>query len=100
MSAGDDRTKSILERKTKRGLKRPYTPYAHVTAKRIKLEANVEPKLDENVLDFLKTRPQIASLEKSAVRGRTVAEIRSGRTANGEEVADLIYSDRFVSFCL
>lgn len=46
------------------------------------------------MLDFLRSRPQIAALEEPAKKDRKTAEIRTGRTSNGEEAADLLYHDR------
>lgn len=94
---GDETIQSNLERKTKRRLEQIYNPFDDVMAKRSKLETKVKTNKDENVLDFLKSRPQIAALESSATKDRKTGKIRSSRTTNGEEAADLLHSDRFVS---
>ena len=74
-------------------------------AKRIKLETRGETKDGDNVLDFLKSRPQIAALESSTTKAQRTAKTRSGHAADGAEAADLLLSDRFVSvlnamFCM
>ena len=62
-----------LEKKVGRGLKRLYQPpFPHVIKRKAKVEAQMEPKTDESVLERL-------------------------QNANGEEAADLLHSDRFKS---
>lgn len=84
---------------TKRRLEEPFNPFSEVMAKRIKQEPSAESKKNEDVLDFLKSRPQIAeraALDKSTADKRKTAQLQSGRTPT-DEAADLLRSDRFVS---
>ena len=60
------------------------------------LEPKAEPRQSENVLDFLKSRPQVVALQKAALSERKPVKKESTRTAGGEEAADLLENDRFV----
>ena len=64
----------------------------HVTKKKRKRfpESKAE---DENVLDFLKSRPQVAAMQKSAAADRKPFEKTASRTISGEEAADLLNDD-------
>lgn len=89
-----------MEQKTKRSLEVSHNPFSEVMAKRITLETISESKKNEDVLDFLKSRPQIAARaaqDKSKSHGRKTTELRSGRVP-ADEAADLLDNDRFVSF--
>ena len=50
---------------------------------------------EESVFDFLKSRPQIAALQKVATTDRKPVKKEPARTAGGEEAADLLDDDRF-----
>ena len=97
--SGDETIKSEMEQTTKRRLEIAHNPFSEVMAKRIKLETPIESKKNEDVLDFLKSRPQVAARaaqDKSKSHGRKTTELRSGRVP-ADEAADLLNDNRFVS---
>ena len=84
-----------LEEQIKRQLKQPYDPFAAVRNRVKILPLGSKPSEDENVLGFLKSRPQIAALEKAAADRRKPGKKQPVRNLNGDEAADLLHSDRF-----
>lgn len=49
----------------------------------------------ESVHDFLKSRPQIAAMEKSAAADKQPSHKKAARTVDGAEAADLLNDDQF-----
>lgn len=92
MPAGDEATQAQWEQEAARTIKLPHDPFAHA-AKRRKIDPAVKGN-DDNVLTFLKSRPQIASMKEVAA-APPAAKRTSKRNLNGDEAADLLYSDRF-----
>jgi hypothetical protein len=95
--SGDERTQRKFEKKTKRRLELPY----QFPAKRPKLAEEVASHSDkrtrpqDDVLRFLKSRPQIGELQKAAAKERKPAKNEGARTVAGEEAADFLDDDRF-----
>lgn len=93
-----------MEKKAKHGIKRLYQhPWPHVNTKRRNVErlsttppgAKPEPQQNGDVLEFLKSRPQIAALHEAAASDPISRRKESTRTAKGEEAADLLDDNRF-----
>lgn len=57
--------------------------------------AHRKPGRTEDILDFLRTRPQIVKLQKDFLQGRTPTEEYNTRTVAGQEASELVHSDRF-----
>ncbi|KAK3709943.1 hypothetical protein LTR37_010562 [Vermiconidia calcicola] len=100
---GNEATRSALEKKATRKLKRPHQdPLGRVSVKKPKLAVKSDPKgikipkhSSVPVLDFLKSRPQIKALQDAAAVDRKPATKQLARTPSGEEAADLLEDDRF-----
>ncbi|KAK3724451.1 hypothetical protein LTR37_001075 [Vermiconidia calcicola] len=100
---GDEVTRSTLEKKATRKLKRPpQEPLERVSVKKPKLaetsnmkEIKTPKHSSVPVLDFLKSRPQIRALQDAAAVERKPAKKQPARTASGDEAADLLKDDRF-----
>ena len=95
---GDERTIRRLEKKAKRKLELPYQWPVKRARVEIKPASPIsqpkeEPKND--VHSFLKSRSQIESLQKAAVKYRQPASKEVARTIAGDEAADFLNDDRF-----
>lgn len=96
---GDKITRQRLERRARRPLKRPYQqawPQSVVPVKKVKMELNLPVKADsqtatkaeQNVVDFLRSRPQLPKLQHD---NKKAPELREpARTVSGEEAEDML----------
>ena len=99
---GSEATKANLERRARRRLEMPYNPFAksikvatEPTAKKIKIEHGATPNKNDDAVKFLKSRPQVAAVQKSAASDRKTTNIETDRTKNVEDATDLLQSNRF-----
>lgn len=90
IDSGDDEVNQSLERQSeKRKLELPYYPFA----KSVKLDPAATTGKDDSVVEFLKSRPQIARIEKSAKR--STAKLRTSRPTTDVAAQDLLNDDGF-----
>ncbi|TKA80483.1 hypothetical protein B0A55_02312 [Friedmanniomyces simplex] len=105
---GNVKMQESLERRVSRGAKRQLeTPFSDVMSKRVKLEPastalpspsttpEMRGKPTENVLDFLKSRPQIAAMHGGHIKGLNPAKAEPVRNLNGKQSTDLVEADDF-----
>ncbi len=90
---GDDETKTLLETETGRELTLPYNPFAYIQEKRLIAKPENETGKNVNVLDFLKTRPQIAAIEKPGSSQRRSPKKFDGQAAKDAEAVELLNND-------
>ncbi|KAK4955186.1 hypothetical protein LTR10_007381 [Elasticomyces elasticus] len=103
---GDEKMQKKLERKVTKGKKRRLdvmeTPFTKAMAKRIKLDSKspalptpsptpeVRPKPPYTVLEFLKSRPQVAAMQGTHTKKLEPKRKEPPRTLNGKRSMDLI----------
>ena len=90
--------KKKLERKSKRKLELPNSPA--VKRKRVEVDdvsSGAKPLkvAKQDILGFLKSRPQVQGMQKAAAKDRKRSQDKRARTLAGEEAADFLDDDRF-----
>ncbi|KAK4539572.1 hypothetical protein LTR36_010849 [Oleoguttula mirabilis] len=101
---GDAKMQRELERKLQHALKRGYDEtFAHLNAKRVKLEreteasptATTEVNPSEDVMRFLKTRPQVAAMREDDFKCLQPAKRLPTPDASNEEAAEMLDDRHF-----
>jgi hypothetical protein len=95
---GDERTVQRLEKKAKRKLEILHqwpVKRARLESKALSLNGQLKGEPKDDVLNFLKSRPQIENLYKATAKNRQAGDKEAARTVAGDEAPDFLNHDRF-----